>query len=101
MVQLSTFISTPTKQVLAGLNTGGGRRCSVQRGTSLFDHTHIASGDLNYQAGSDGPLSVVQLWPISYQNCQIFLNVTFFFFFANLLGLGLTRILLPPFMLYL
>lgn len=59
-------------------------------------------GDLNYHAGSHGPLSVVQFRPISYQNCQVFLNVTFFFFFfANLLGLGLTRILLPPFMLYL
>lgn len=100
MVQLSTFVSTPTKQVLAGLNTGGADvLCSV---VQVFLTTYtLLVGDLNYQAGSDGPLSVVQLWPISYQNCQIFLNVTFFFFFANLLGLGLTRILLPPFMLYL
>lgn len=44
MVQLSTFVRTPTKQVLAGLNTGGGGAdvlCSV---VQVSDHIHIASG---------------------------------------------------------
>lgn len=42
-------------------------------------HT-LLMGDLSNHAGSYGPISVVELWPILYHTCQIFLNVTFFFF---------------------
>lgn len=100
MVQLSTFVRTPTKQVLAGLNTGGeGQMFCVVWYKSLTTYTLLV-GDLNYSWTSlccTISAYIISELP-SFSECDFFF---FFFFFANLLGLGLTRILLPPFMLYL